>query len=105
MTNRISITNWTELSSEFSQFFDGLGAVTVTHDCLEFQSHPNHVQTGFTVHITGFVNASMPLHGLDARFERFEFKQTPPQVMCHGQDTTYTYKVPQELIAHRGESI
>jgi hypothetical protein len=47
----------------------------------------------------------MPLHGLDARFEGFEFKQAPPQVMCHGQDTTYTYKVPQELIAHRGESI
>jgi len=69
MAERIARAQWTNLAKTFTEFFDGLGVVNADKELLSFHSHSHHVQTGFSIHSNGLVNASMPLHGLQSKFE------------------------------------
>ena len=82
MAERIPRSEWTNLAKTFTKFFDGLGAVNVDNELLSFHSPSHHVQTGFSIHSSGLVNASMPLHGLQSKFEEFEFLQKLDEVSC-----------------------
>ncbi len=101
MAERIPRSEWTNLAKTFTEFFDGLGAVNVDNELLSFHSPSHHVQTGFSIHSSGLVNASMPLHGLQSKFEEFEFHPTSHLIICHAEASTYTYKVPDVLLTNR----
>jgi hypothetical protein len=104
MTLVFTLSQWHELNNAFQTFFYGLGQVETSHERLHFRSSPPHVQTQFTIHANGSVNASMPLHGLEAVFQSFEFNQERNTVCCFGTEATYTYNVPQELLQKRSDA-
>lgn len=104
MAASFTLSQWQELKLEFQSFFEGLGQIDATTERLHFRSVPPHVQTQFTIHANGILNASMPLHGLEALFDGFEFDHMRKTVSCTGNGATYTYTVPQELLQLRGES-
>lgn len=102
MATSLQLSQWQELKVAFQSFFDELGQIDATTERLHFRSVPPYVQTQFTIHANGIVNASMPLHGLEALFDGFEFDHIRKTVCCTGNGTTYTYTVPQELLQLKG---
>lgn len=103
MGSSFTLSQWNGLEKAFQTFFSGLGCIEVSPEQLHFHSLPPHVQTQFTIHANGVVNASMPLHGLEAVFLSFEFNQDHNTVHCRGKEVTYSYNVPLELLQKRGD--
>ena len=101
MVERTPLAPWTNLAKIFTEFFEGLGVVNAGDEVLSFHSHSHHVQTGFSIHSNGLVNASMPLHGLQSKFKEFQFEVTTHLIICHAEASTYTYKVPEALLTYR----
>ncbi|MDE0858386.1 MAG: hypothetical protein OSA38_07445 [Candidatus Poseidoniaceae archaeon] len=104
MTESVAVEQWSELGNIFSHFFDGLGEVSCTNEVLNYQSLPPGVPTVFAIHRDGRVDASMPLHGIEAIFEFFEFDASDNNIVCQGQHGKYTYRVPEELLRLRSDS-
>ena len=102
MAASFALSQWQELKVAFQSFFGELGEIDATNERLHFRSVPPHVQTQFTIHANGIVTASMPLHGLEALFDGFEFDHIRNAVCCTGNGATYTYTVPQELLQLKG---
>ena len=103
MASVFTLSQWHELKDAFQAFFHGLGRVEANPERLHFYSLPPHVQTQFTIHANGSVNASMPLHGLEAVFQSVEFDQDHNTVQCRGKEAIYTYIVPRELLQKRSD--
>jgi len=104
MTEGIAVEQWSELEKIFSDFFAGLGEVSSTNEIMTYRSNPPSVSTVFAIHRDGCVDASMPLHGIEAIFEFFEFDALENSIVCRGQRGSYTYRVPAELLLLRGDS-
>lgn len=104
MTESIAVEQWSELEQIFSHFFDGLGDISCTNEIMTYRSSPPGVSTVFAIHRNGCVNASMPLHGIEAIFGFFEFDALENTIVCRGQHGSYTYRVPAELLRLRGDS-
>ena len=48
--------------------------------------------------------ASMPLHNLDSAFNQVEFEGSLESLTLVGNDFSYTYRIPRELLTMRHDS-
>ena len=96
------IDDWEMLSRAFSVMFEGLGAVDVSESKLEFASFPSDVSTGISLSRDGSMLASMPLHGIDSRFERAQIDDRRESIRLIGPSMDYTYRVPPAILRRRG---
>ena len=96
------IDDWEMLSRAFSGMFEGLGAVDVSESKLEFASFPSDVSTGISLSRDGAMLASMPLHGIDSRFERVQIDDRRDSIRLIGPSMDYTYRVPPAILRRRG---
>ena len=88
--------DWAEVIRRFEAFFEGLGDVTVNDDVAAFDGPPT-VGTGLALQRDGTSTSFMPLHGLEARWERARFDAAAGEVILEGTGMTYTYRVPPAL--------
>jgi hypothetical protein len=89
-------TNWAELARAFSSFFTGAGTVVVDDEVVRFDGAPV-IETGLELRADGTSRSFMPLHGLDARWERVTFDRETDTVTLAAGDLTYTFRVPPGL--------
>lgn len=87
--------DWSAVVAAFEGFFDGLGgAVIENEDEIEFDAG----YTGLAICRDGTSRSFMPLHDLSAAWETIEFDDTSHEITLVGRATTYTYRVPPQLI-------
>ena len=86
---------WQRLASAFVERFQGIGEVVAGDDELSF-SEPA-VGTGLTLRRDGTSRSFMPLHGLEARWDRVVFDDAAAEIRLEGAGVTYTYRIPPAL--------
>ncbi len=89
----IDCSDWSSLAVHFSDFFDGLGEVTISESELVFEAG----YTGLSVARDGSSRSFMPLHDLAAQWDRIRLDRDERLVVLEGDSVTYTYRVPPEL--------
>ena len=92
---------WDTISSSFRRMFDGLGDIRIDEGLLEFCSVPPSVATGISITKTGELAANMPLHAIQSTFTQISFQDGGFSLTLKGPDSTYTYTVPNEILALR----
>jgi hypothetical protein len=92
--------SWDAVVAAFEAFFSGLGVVEAEPDAVRFSGAPR-VDTGLALRRDGTSASFMPLHGLEARWERVRFDHAAGEVVLSGDGVTYRYQVPPSL--RRGE--
>ena len=98
MSITIKINDWNKLCEMFHLFFKDLGKIDENQEYIQFESYPENVVTSFLIRKNGIFAASMPLHGLEGGMSTVTFNHDDFSVIVEGVDTTYTYRVPKELI-------
>ena len=93
--------DWDAISSSFRRMFDGLGDIRIDEGLLEFCSVPPSVPTGISITKTGELAANMPLHAIQSTFTQISFQDGGFSLTLKGPDSTYTYTVPNEILALR----
>ena len=101
MTNELDITQWQEIIDAFTQTFDGLGTVLHNNEMTSFSFKAPDVETGIAIYSDGQFSASMPLHGIDSTIQKVIF--STKAITLKGDNIDYTYKIPPEILRHRGE--
>lgn len=99
----VSVTDWNLLCTSFEHFFKDLGHVTVQANAIHFDSFDNDVETSLNIFQSGDFAASMPLHGVDSSLQNVVFDSLKNEVRLTGTDIDYTYRIPPQLLRHRGE--
>jgi hypothetical protein len=94
--------DWSSVVEAFVRFFEGLGEVRIDEDRVEFGGAPT-VQTGLALRRDGTSTSFMPLHGLEARWERVRFDEAREEVVLEGSGVSYVYRVPPDLRSRVGE--
>ena len=102
VVKEIGISDWEGLSEVFSEMFDGLGKVEASDSSLQYESVPPDVATGISLSRDGSMLASMPLHGIDSRFERVQIDDRRESIRLIGPSMDYTYRVPPAILRRRG---
>jgi len=97
----IKIADWNSICSVFTEMFDGLGKIDVTDDIIAYQSIKPHVATGISLDRKGRLLANMPLHSIETEFEIVHFLGRSQSIKLIGKNSTYVYKIPQEIINSR----
>ena len=92
------INDWNSICEMFRSFFKDLGTIEENEDFIQFKSYPKNVTTNFLIRKNGAFAAAMPLHGLEGGISTVTFNHDDFSVIVKGVDTTYTYRVPKELI-------
>ena len=87
--------DWPRLSEAFQGCFEGKGEVVTGDDEVSF-SAPT-VGTGLMLRRDGSSRSFMPLHGLEARWDRVVFDVDAAEVRIEGEGVTYTYRIPPAL--------
>ena len=100
MTNELDITQWQEIIDAFTATFDGLGTVLFNNEMTSFTSRAPDVETGLAIYSDGQFS-SMPLHGIDSTIQKVIF--STKEITLKGDNIDYTYKIPPEILRHRGE--
>ena len=98
----IGISDWESLSEAFREMFEGLGKVEASDSSLQYESVPPDVATGTSLSRDGAMLASMPLHGIDSRFERVQIDDRRESIRLIGPTMDYTYRVPPAILRRRG---
>ena len=101
MTKELDITQWQEIIDAFTATFDGLGTVLFNNEMTSFTSRAPDVETGLAIYSDGQFSASMPLHGIDSTIQKVIFSSK--EITLKGDNIDYTYKIPPEILRHRGE--
>ena len=96
-----NISEWSEISIQFSKMFQHLGEVAVTKEHLSYSSMKPHVATAMMLTKDGQLIASMPLHNVDSRFEKVIFDESLESIRLIGSTFDYTYTIPQEILRIR----
>lgn len=91
-----SCDRWEEIAAAFEAFFSDLGVVTTGPDELAFDATPR-VATRLVVRSDGTSDSFMPLHGLQARWDRIRFNSAAAEVVLESEGLSYTYRVPPAL--------
>ena len=95
------IEEWDKISECFVNMFQGLGEVKISEQVLQFASIEPYVTTGISLSRDGKMAASMPLHNLDSTFNQVEFDGSLESLTLVGNDFSYTYRIPRELLTMR----
>lgn len=98
------IEEWDKISECFVNMFQGLGEVKISEQVLQFASIEPYVTTGISLSRDGKMAASMPLHNLDSTFNQVEFDGSLESLTLVGNDFSYTYRIPRELLTMRHDS-
>lgn len=98
------IEEWDKISECFVNMFQGLGEVKISDQVLQFASIEPYVTTGISLSRDGKMAASMPLHNLDSTFNQVEFDESLESLTLVGNDFSYTYRIPRELLTMRHDS-
>lgn len=101
MAEEITIKQWSKIIEKFTQTFAGLGTVLHNNEMASFSSKAPDVETGIAIYSDGQFSASMPLHGIDSVVEKVIF--TNESITLKGDSIDYTYRIPPEILRHRGE--
>ena len=87
--------SWNDLSRAFARCFEGKGEVVVGADELSFREPA--LATEFTLRRDGSSRSFMPLHGMEARWDRVAFDHQAGEVRIEGEGVAYTYRIPPAL--------
>lgn len=98
---KFPIEEWDKISEFFVKMFQGLGDVKTSDQVLQFASIEPYVATGISLSRKGRMAASMPLHNLDSTFNQVEFGESLESLTLVGNNSSYTYKIPRELLSIR----
>ena len=101
MAEEFTIEQWDQIITKFTQTFDGLGTVLHNAEMASFTSKAPDVETGIAIYADGQFSASMPLHGIDSMVKKVIF--TNETITLQGESVDYTYRIPPEILRHRGE--
>ena len=101
---RFRIEQWAEIKIYFDEMFHGLGKVETSEELIKFSSIEPYVCTGIRLSRNGTMAASMPLHNLDSTFNIVEFNQSLEVLTLLGNGFSYTYRIPDEILAIRVQS-
>ena len=93
--------DWLAISMAFERMFHGLGEVHIDEELLEYRSSPPSVPTGIAITKEGALVANMPLHAIQSRFTHVSFESDGSSLTLVGQESRYTYTVPDEIFALR----
>lgn len=99
----IAIADWDAVLGAFHDIFDGLGEITQDELGISFSSRAPNVKTGLSLRKDGRLEASMPLHGVEVKVERFVWDDARTWIKLVGDGVTYTYRIPSELLEHRAD--
>ena len=95
--------DWEMISDRFGEMFRGLGVVSTDSSVLTFRSKPPAVPTGISLDRQGRLLANMPLHSIESSFTTVFFDDALTFLRLEGPEARYTYTVPSELLALRGD--
>ena len=99
----LSIVDWDAVVAAFHELFDGLGEIAQDDVGISFRSRAPDVQTGLTLRKDGRLEASMPLHGVEVKVDRFVWDDARTWIKLVGDGVSYTYRIPSELLEHRAD--
>lgn len=88
-------SDWEEVVSSFSAFFEGLGTAVVNDDEVSFAAP--EAGTGLELGRDGTSTSFMPLHDLTARWDQVTFDGPKRTVTVSGEGFAYTYRVPPSV--------
>ena len=88
--------DWDEVTSAFTDFFEGFGEVTVTGEFARFAA--DTAATGLELCRDGTSRSFMPLHRLDLRWDSVRFDDERHEVQVVAAGAAYTYRVPPQLL-------
>ena len=100
-----SIEEWDKISEWFVKMFQGLGTIENSEEVLQFTSIEPYVATGISISRQGKLAANMPLHSLDSTFNRVQFDNPLESLTLIGDGFHYTYRIPNEILAIKSDSI
>tara|TARA_Y100001970_G_C14231951_1_gene859185 strand:+ start:1601 stop:1942 length:342 start_codon:yes stop_codon:yes gene_type:complete len=95
------IEDWNDLSSALRAVFEDLGNFQANTSSLEFTSYSSDVATGVSITSEGNILASMPLHGIESRFDRVRIDERKESIRFIGPDMDYTYRIPPAILRRR----
>jgi len=101
VTEEFAIEQWEQIITKFTEVFAGLGTVLHNDQMASFTSKAPDVETGIAIYADGQFSASMPLHGIDSMIQKVIF--TNDAVTLQGKAVDYTYRIPPEILQHRGD--
>ena len=81
----------------FVAFFEGLGTIEESDDEVVFAADG----TGLALSRDGSSQSFMPLHALEAGWDVVVFNRSDHEVKLMSGTTTYTYRVPDRLLASK----
>ncbi|MBT60016.1 MAG: hypothetical protein CMA63_00505 [Euryarchaeota archaeon] len=99
----VSISDWEHVCETFASFFRGIGEVQIDSNQAHFNSFSDDVQTSLGLFQSGAFAAAMPLHGIESSIDTVVFDGEANEVRLLGPSVNYTYRVPPQLLSHRGE--
>ena len=91
------------ISARFGEMYRGLGVVSTDSYVLTFRSKPPAVPTGISLDRQGRLLANMPLHSIESSFTTVFFDDALTFLRLEGPEARYTYTVPSEILALRGD--
>lgn len=92
----IARSEWETIRNEFASFFAGAGTVTTEPTELVFDGGPT-IATSLAIRSDGTSRSFMPLHDLEARWDRITFDRTADEVILETDAMAYVYRVPPAL--------
>ena len=101
MAEEFEITQWDDIVAKFTNTFNGLGTVLHNEKIASFTSKAPDVETGIAIYSDGQFSASMPHHGIDSMIQKVIFSHE--EITLKGDSIDYTYRIPPEILRHRGE--
>ena len=99
------LSDWKEICQLFKRMFHSLGDVSASANSISFTSHNHLVMTSVSITSDGDLIATMPLHGVESKFDRIFFSPRLDFFEVNGPNFQYKYKIPSELLNSRIESI
>ena len=94
----VKIADWNAICSIFAEMFEGLGKVEISDEMVSFQSLKPHVATGITLDSEGRILANMPLHSIETEFQIVHFPGDRQSIKLTGENSTYEYRIPPEIL-------
>ena len=93
-----ALSDWKEICHLFRRMFHSLGEISASANSISFTSHNHLVMTSVSITSDGNLIATMPLHGVESKFDRIFFSPTLDFFDVSGPNFHYKYKIPTELL-------
>ena len=98
---KMNLKPWRDFCLCFQEFFSEYGNVTLSATHADFTSYPGDVVTHFQINSDGLLSASMPMHGVDGKFESVVFDTKLNIVRASSSEINYEYHIPKEILLRK----